>query len=449
MKGYDYVSLFFSASGFFNKSENAQKKIIDKRLKNIVKYAKENSPYLANLYKNLKEDFRLEDIPPVNKRMMMDNYDDYVTDRDIRIEDINKFTSDLNNLSNKYLNKYLVATTSGSTGVPCVVLHDRNSLNAAAILSCLRFMKLKMPLAAFCVDDVFLIENGNVRHNIKKMPMLKNKLKVINAKNTHDKIAKEINELQPKTVIGYSGTVELLADMVNEGKISISPKQVLCSGEFLTPETRKKMEKAFGCKPHAIYGCTEGNVMAYECEHNHLHLSSDQYILEPVDNDNNPVPEGQLSDKVLLTYFGNFVQPIIRFEMTDRIKMHTEPCSCGRKGPWFEIEGRSNDVLTMTGTNGKVKIAPLPFIFVVEPLAGINNFQLVLHPENTIELRIDFIKGADKEAVFQKAKEEIEKHLLKFNVTDVKVYLSGLMPQRCPRTGKFRQMYQTDEPYTD
>ena len=50
-------------------------KIQEQRLKALVSYARENSPYYAELYKDIGEDFKLGDLPSVSKPDMMANFD--------------------------------------------------------------------------------------------------------------------------------------------------------------------------------------------------------------------------------------------------------------------------------------------------------------------------------------------------------------------------------------
>ncbi|MCR4713634.1 MAG: hypothetical protein K5751_04565, partial [Treponemataceae bacterium] len=116
-----------------------------------------------------------------------------------------------------------------------------------------------------------------------------------------------------------------------------------------------------------------------------FHVNDDWVILEAVDANNQPVPFGTQSSKVLLTNLANKVCPIIRFEITDRIVMHNEPCACGNDRPWLTIEGRTDDILTFA--NG-VKIAPLSLYAILKEIHGIQRFQLVQTGGNALELRL-------------------------------------------------------------
>lgn len=73
--------------------------------------------------------------------------------------------------------------------------------------------------------------------------------------------------------------------------------------------------------------CSEVGPMAIGCGKGPgLHLSDDLLILEPVDDENHPVANGQRSSKVLLTSLYNTALPLIRYELTDEITMLDERC---------------------------------------------------------------------------------------------------------------------------
>ena len=118
----------------YTKMHDAQREAIrNERLKAIVRRAKETSPYYRQLYKDVQEDFSLSELPPVNKMELMAHFDQWVTDPDIYLADINEFMKTTDNIGRKFKGKYLVFTTSGSTGNPLVALCDKttNSLMGA------------------------------------------------------------------------------------------------------------------------------------------------------------------------------------------------------------------------------------------------------------------------------------------------------------------------------
>ena len=73
----------------------------------------------------------------------------------------------------------------------------------------------------------------------------------------------------------------------------------------------------------------------------------DLHVLEPVDRDRRPVAAGVLSDTVLLTNLVNPTLPLIRYEITDRVRVIDEPCPCGCTFTRIDdIEGRLDHVFT-------------------------------------------------------------------------------------------------------
>lgn len=116
--------------------------------------------------------------------------------------------------------------------------------------------------------------------------------------------------------------------------------------------------------------------------------------MEDIDENNVPVPFDTQSAKVLLTNLANRICPIIRFEITDRIVLHKEPCTCGNSRPWLTLEGRTDDILIFE--NG-IRIAPLSIYAILKEVHGIERFQLIQH-ENGVTAEIylsDYIPSAN------------------------------------------------------
>ncbi len=92
-----------------------------------------------------------------------------------------------------------------------------------------------------------------------------------------------------------------------------------------------------------------------------MHLNEDLQIVEPVDENGNPVSPGTRSAKIYLTNLFNRTLPLIRYEITDQVTFLTdEACACGsnlrRIG---NIEGRLEDIITY---EGGVKVHPVVFV---------------------------------------------------------------------------------------
>ena len=66
-----------------------------------------------------------------------------------------------------------------------------------------------------------------------------------------------------------------------------------------------------------------------------------------MDSDRRPVPPGVLSDSALVTNLANRIQPIIRYDLGDRVMLQPQPCVCGSSFPVVAVEGRTNDLLSL------------------------------------------------------------------------------------------------------
>jgi phenylacetate-CoA ligase len=119
-----------------------------------------------------------------------------------------------------------------------------------------------------------------------------------------------------------------------------------------------------------------------------MHLFDDMCIVENVDDDLRPVPDGQVGSRLLVTNLFNRVQPLFRFEVTDLVAVEPEPCPCGRTLTRLRsLEGRSEDILSLGG----VAVHPLQFgVVTADP--DVREFQVV-QKGDALRLRVALRAG--------------------------------------------------------
>jgi len=116
-------------------------------------------------------------------------------------------------------------------------------------------------------------------------------------------------------------------------------------GSGVTPTMRQTIEKAFQGKLHDDYGSAELGSIACECDcHDGMHVFSDLFIIEVVDNDGMNLPNGEVGE-VVVTDLVNHAMPLIRYRIGDLGKIDDTPCRCGRSSPRLSIVGRVQDSL--------------------------------------------------------------------------------------------------------
>lgn len=410
------------------------------RMKELVRFARKNSPFYKERYQNISGDFSLEALPPVSKPELMTNFDRVVTDGQVTMKAVDGFCADLDHIGRKLDGKYLVFKTSGSTGNPAVVLYDQNCIDVNSAVAAFRtfarhedyraFMHHGKRTAGVFANYGFYLACGMSRYLQLKMPGKQTKITVdVNA--PEEQIIQELNAFDPAMLSGYPSNLALLADF---DELKIRPDVVITGGELLTDTVRKKLTDKFGCYVQTHYSCTEAGEIACECSEGHLHLNEDWVIVEPVDRNNRPVGYGVLSDKVLITNLANYIQPFIRYELTDRIIVHNERCKCGKNTLWLEIEGRTDDTLSFD--NG-VKVAPMSLYKILEEVKSIRRFQLVQKSPEHLELRLI---SDDRDIAFAEARQELLSFLISKGVKDVRISLSDQLPQTDPVSGKFKHI---------
>lgn len=414
-----------------------------RRLRELVAYVRENSPYFARLYDGVGESFSLEELPPTDKRQLMTNFDTWFTDRAVTREKVDRFMSDLSNVGKLLEGKYLVYTTSGSTGDPCIVLYDKTAVNVSAAIGATRsfarpgdmraFMKQGGRTLALFADNGFYLGTGSVRYNLRKMPWKKKKMKTFDVRRPTEEIVEMLNAYQPSMIGCYPTAMELLAREQEKGNLRIHPVIIMTGGEQLNADVRQHLTETFGCYVQTNYSCTEGGTVACECVNRHFHINDDWVILEAVDEHKRPVPFGTQSARILLTNLANKICPIIRFEITDRVVMHGEACGCGNPRPWLTLEGRTDDILTFAGG---VRIAPMALYALMKEVEGVNRFQLILKKEGTLEMRLD---ATDRQRAFANAKAALDRFLASQG-TEARVVLAEELPSADPVSGKYRHI---------
>ena len=102
----------------------------------------------------------------------------------------------------------------------------------------------------------------------------------------------------------------------------------------------------------STYASTEMQTSITECGH-HCggHVPADMLLVELLDEQNNPVPEGQ-EGEVVITTLGVRGMPLLRFRTKDLTALHYDKCPCGRTLVRMDrILGRSDDMLIIRGVN--------------------------------------------------------------------------------------------------
>ena len=427
-----------------NLSREDVSKIQKERLKVLVDYARENSPYYHNLYKNLGSDPDFTDLPVTTKQSLMQSFDSWPTDPGITLEKVTEFMSSKDNVGRYLLDKCSVSMTSGSTGRPCVVLTDKGSFHLTMALYFVRSfpfkdligLGLKRGKYFVIANDGFSMSYNSYRSQILATPLNKMRCQSISVDSREEDIISAINRFKPAILYAYPTTMELLLPHIRNNAVKAKPAIMIIGGEKCSDKLRSELTTHMKSYVFNTYGTSEASLIARTCKEGHLHLFADWVIIEPVDKDYNPVPPGTPSDKLLITNLSNFTQPFIRYEITDRVTLHEETCACGNRMPYIEVEGRTDDILEFAHPEGRVRISP---IVLTDPADkdGIIRYQLIQKDYDHLELKLMTEDGYSKEELFEKIEKELRHILSNMDVSEVNITLSKDLPRIHPVSGKY------------
>ena len=435
MSMFDFTKVYMESQFFRYAPYGIRKKIAEKRLRDIVEFARTNTEYYGRIVPEGWKD--MSQIPLTTKKDMLENFNGTLSDKAVTWDLVQKQISE-HPESGKILDKYIIATTSGSTGNPAVTIQDTNMMDRDCVNGAGHFI---MPIATLVVDSGYGVDSERINRSTGTSGYVSKRVRNFISKQNPEELSRQLNEFQPKTISGYASVIDILADEADRGVLKIAPKRVFLSGEFVSNAARARVSRAFPtAEVRSFYGCTEGGSMAHECKCGHLHVNEDLVLIEPLDADGNVLPYDTLADKIALTNLSNRVQPLIRYVVEDRMTLHRD-CPCGRKGTWIEVEGRTYSLLVFQNDQGEsVKVSPLNMMDCLdtvsyEGLQGFKRYQLVLHPDNVLECRLDFYDGVDRNDVFAKTKKACLDYLTGLGVK-ADMYLSDLTPQKTNRRGK-------------
>jgi phenylacetate-CoA ligase len=323
-----------------------------RELRRVLHHARACSPFYARRLKGVDLDAftpaDLPRLPALTKAEMMAEFDDVMTDRRItlgKVEAELALTSDLPRLLE---GDYLCLASGGSSGLRGIfVWHWQDACTFALAL-------MRAPLArAQATGGVppggivgALVAAGSAMHATRGMPMLIHgdlfHWHTVPATLPLAEIVERLNALQPMTLSSYASLLPLLAEEKRAGRLTIAPFAVTGTSELFPAESRAEVARSFGCPVSNSFGTSEGVLGVASPDEVPITLASDLAIVELVDAQHRPVAPGETSAKALVTVLYNRAQPLIRYELTDRLVRHPDSPTHGHLR--VAVEGRADDL---------------------------------------------------------------------------------------------------------
>lgn len=333
----------------------------------LRRFVLSHSPFYRRFHHGL-EQRPLAELPILSKAEIMENFDGLVTDRRVRLADVEAFLEQGGGRG-LYRGRYVVLSTSGTTGRRGLFLFDRGEwINVLASISRPLYWAgiyqrpWGLPRVALIASTVPWHYSARISLTLSSrwLPQLR-----LDAVQPVAEMVERLNDWQPEVLAAYPSVVLQLAEEQIAGRLRIQPANVMTSAEVLPEETRRRVREAWGVRMFDTYGTTEYAPVAVECLYGRKHLLEDGAIIEILDERGRVVPPGEAGDRIAITVFRRRVQPLIRYEISDMVRPQEVQCECGRPFRVIDaVEGRTEDVLWFPARNGERPAVPVhPNVF--------------------------------------------------------------------------------------
>jgi len=433
---------------------NPSAEVAAHRLQRLVDFARGASPFYRRLYAGVpRGPVRLERLPIVTKSELMANFESACTDPAIRLKNVERFLADRARIGATFLGKYHVWKSSGSSGTPAIFLQDRHAMGVydalvAAQIDAAAFDPAGVARLAACAGRAALVvATGDHYASITSWEHVRRAFPGVETRSFSvldplPKLVRELNAFKPAILAGYPSILALLAAERAAGRLRITPALLWSGGEGLGEAAREAIEAAFHCRVMNEYGASECLSIAYECPEGWMHVNSEWVILEGVDAHGKPTEPGEISHTVLVTNLANWVQPIIRYDLGDRMMTLPTACACGNPLPAMRIEGRSDELVALRTRAGKiVRLPPLALSTVLEEAAGEHRFQVERAAPDHLVIRMDNEGTPRQRAARRKlAQEALRGYLAAQSLPDVRLTFGRDPPRLDPASGKLRSV---------
>ena len=416
------------------RSRSSILKLQEKKFRKIFKFAYNNSKFYNELYssKGIKKTdlstIDIDKIPPVDKDLIIDNFNDVVTTKDIRKEEVLEFLEKSKDPNELLKGKYHVVHTSGSSGKIGYFLYDKNEWDELFTyltkLYKFSFSKKKIAFIGAAGGHFTAASSLSWASNSGITKLFVEPL-VLNINQPLDEIIKKLNDFQPNVLVGYFNSIKILADKQELGLLNIAPKNMVSSGEGITQREKDFIEKIFNVSLINMYAFCECFFLGIgKNEFNGIYLRDDIALIEIKD------------DHLYVTNFVNKTQPIIRYRINDYVKLKKDTT---KKLPFTLIEdvvGRDEATIWLENKDGDLDFIH-PLVMTDFYVKGLDKLQVILKNKKLFDLKI-IIKGRDKNTVIKEAKTKMNALLSEKNFNDVKYNI--IVVDNIPidkKTGKF------------
>lgn len=388
--------------------ETLDRKALEKlqleRLKDIIKFSYENSPYYKRTFdaagvkpEDIKELSDISKFPFINKQ----------TERET--QGVGSFLGELCAVPEEDV--VFISTSTGSTGVPTMSPFTKQDFNEFQDTESRWFWQIGMrPNDRYVHALNFSLYVGGPD--------------VIGAQNLgalciwggtlpSERLLYILKTYQPTILWTSPSYAWQLGEKAKKSGIDpkkdLSIRKIIVAGELggSIDTTRKAIEDLWGAELYDFYGLSDifGACAAMCDAKDGLHICEDQILVETVDiHTGELLPPGSVGELVYTT-LRKKARPMIRFRSGDIGWIDNTPCSCGRTHGRIHINGRKDDMFIVSAVN----VFPSDIEAVIREISDITGEYLIriFEKDYTCKYSVEIEKNADSEKTDEQVAQEV------------------------------------------
>lgn len=338
----------------------------------ILDYAVHYVPY----YSKIEPDGSLNSFPVVNKNIIRNNFKAF---QSIQFKE----------------SGIIKMHTSGSTGTPFTVWHDRNKRDRVYAEMIYLWGK-----AGYQVGMRYLFLK--MQPSLSRLTAWARNVLLYSALNQDEEKLEDIRQLlkadlKVQMILCYPSILGNLASYLTacgDTPEMFNIKTIIGFGESFPEKAQLRLKGIFDCNVVSLYSNQENGMLALECAGNkEFHINSASYHIELLKNESNdPVAVGE-PGRIVVTDLFNHAMPLIRYDTGD-IGVWKKEADCDWKSQVFSsVDGQKTDFIF--DTRGK-RLSPHIVSIILEPFDRLLQFQFIQEDAKKYLLKLN--DAGDREA---------------------------------------------------
>lgn len=356
--------------------------IRDRRVCSIVRYAAETVPYYQDLFRRERIDVRdiktaadLARLPLIEKQLLREQPEYF------------RSQSRLGQTA-------IPLKTSGSTGVPLTIYHDRYDFlnNAAArqrgeialreALGGLRNFKT----VSIGFSESMIVKVRSIVSQSAFVPGKKGNVP-LSFLDPLDQVLTQLNQLRPDVLQSYGSYLELLYGSVAARKIPLHrPRLIMYNSDSLSEKARELIRANYGIPILSIYGTVETLNIGFSCiAQQGIHVNDDRTHVRIINAEGREAGREEPGE-VIVSNLVNRGTVLLNYRLGDLAALTTDRCECGRTLPrLLDLEGRVEDILQLP--SGRF-VHPRAVWRILRPRNDVVQYQLIQTAPGSFELHL-------------------------------------------------------------